>query len=193
VLSFFCLFSCILAANVSPVSHSVPQPASGKAYYKVFPQHDIDTSKTSEFIKKTVGAEDLLPWTDVKDKLMYWTVEASVEKVIQLKSNDGIDRVDEFHPPAPPVVTRSTSEVDAATESPAKGQETTDRYLVVAVLNKSPAEHLQTQQALENPVGKENVRSSSGPNNDVTGWHRTRKIFPCFFFLNLHLLVGRLY
>jgi hypothetical protein len=189
LFSFLCIFSCVLAANVPPVSHSVPQPASGKAFYKVFPKNEIETSQTSEFIKKIVGTEDLLPWTDVMNKLMHWTVEASLEEVNQLKANPGVDRVEEFHPPAPPVGARSTRSVDAATESLAKEQITADRYFVALVHDKSPTEILQIQQVLEHLVGKENIHSTSGPNTDTTGWHCKCKIFLLFFLLITHLCI----
>jgi hypothetical protein len=51
-----------MTANITLIaSHAVPQPASGKLYYKIFPKKDIDTAKTREFIKRIVGADDLLP------------------------------------------------------------------------------------------------------------------------------------
>jgi len=114
VLSLLCLVSCILAANLPRLdSQSAPQPALGKLYYTVFPKNDADTSKTGDFIKQIVGAEDLLPWTDVKGQLMHWTVEASPEEVSQLQGNTGIDHVDEFHPPTPPAATRSIRDTPA--------------------------------------------------------------------------------
>ncbi|KAG9228524.1 hypothetical protein BJ875DRAFT_477246 [Amylocarpus encephaloides] len=108
VLSIVCFASCILAANLPRFdSQSVTQPPAGKSYYTVFPKNDAETSKTSDFVKQIVGAEDLLPWTDVKEQLMHCTVEATPEEVSQLKGNAGIDHVDEFHPPTPPAATRS--------------------------------------------------------------------------------------
>jgi hypothetical protein len=54
LLCFFSIFGCLHAANVTSIS----QPANGKAYYKVFPKDNIDITKTSDFIKGVVGAED---------------------------------------------------------------------------------------------------------------------------------------
>ncbi|RDL37429.1 uncharacterized protein BP5553_04862 [Venustampulla echinocandica] len=108
VLSILYLVGCIIATDLPRLdSQSAPQPALGKSYYTVFPKNGADTSKTSDFIRQIVGAEDLLPWTDVKDQLMHWTVEASPEEVFQLQGNNGIDHVNEFHPPPPPAATRN--------------------------------------------------------------------------------------
>lgn len=108
VLSILCLVSCSLAANLPRLdSQSAPQPAPGKSYYTVFPKDDANIADTADFIKQTVSAEDLLPWSDVKDQLMHWTVEASPVEVSKLKSHTGIDHLDEFHPPHPPVAARS--------------------------------------------------------------------------------------
>jgi hypothetical protein len=114
VLSVLCLVSCILAANLPRYdSQSAPQPTPGKTYYTVFPKNGTDISKTGDFIKELVGAEDLLPWSDVNDQLMHWTVEASPDQVSQLQGNTGIDHVTEFNPPAPPAATRSIRDTSA--------------------------------------------------------------------------------
>lgn len=114
VLYILFLASRILAANLPRLdSQSIPQPAPGKLYYMVFPKNDTDTSKTSDFIKQIIGTEDLLPWTDVEDHIMHWTVEASPEEISQLQSNTGVDHVDEFHPPNPPTATRSIRDTPA--------------------------------------------------------------------------------
>jgi hypothetical protein len=114
VLSVLCLVSCILAANLLRYdSQSAPQPTPGKTYYTVFPKNGTDISKTGDFIKELVGAGDLLPWSDVNDQLMHWTVEASPDQVSQLQGNTGIDHVTEFNPPAPPAATRSIRDTSA--------------------------------------------------------------------------------
>lgn len=108
------LFSSILATNLPQRdSQSATVSPSGKQYYTVFPKSDADITQTSDFIKQVVGVEDLLPWSDVNDNLMHWTVEASLDEVSQLQRNTGIDHVDEFHPPAPPTTTRTTRDVPA--------------------------------------------------------------------------------
>ncbi|CZR66019.1 uncharacterized protein PAC_15919 [Phialocephala subalpina] len=151
VLSILCLVSRILAANLPRLdSQSVPQPAPGKSYYTIFPKNNTDTSKTGDFIKQIVGTEDLLPWTDVEDQLMHWTVEASPEQVSQLQGNTGIDHVDEFHPQNPPATTLSIRDTPA--ETPA------EKYMVFAKDGKNEVKTNQTEQFLQNLVGKQNVR-----------------------------------
>jgi hypothetical protein len=114
VLSVLCLVSCILAAELLRYdSQSAPQPTPGRTYYTVFPKSSTDISKTGDFIKELVSAEDLLPWSDVNDQLMHWTVEASPDQVSQLQGNTGIDHVTEFHPPAPPAATHSIRDMPA--------------------------------------------------------------------------------
>ncbi len=113
-LSVLCLVTCILATNLPQYdSRSAPQPTSEKTYYTVFPKNGTDISKTGAFIKELVGVEDLLPWSDVNDQLMHWTVEASLDQVSQLRGNTGIDHVTEFNPPASPVATRSIRDTPA--------------------------------------------------------------------------------
>ena len=73
-----------------------PQPAAGKTVYNVFPKPGTDNDKTASFVTSTVGAKDLRPWTDVHEKLMHWTVEASDSQVATLKGYDGIERVAEL-------------------------------------------------------------------------------------------------
>lgn len=101
--SVLCLASCILAANLHRYDgRSISQPTPGKAYYTVFPKKGADISKTGDFIKALVGANDLLPWSDVNDQLMHWTVEASPDQVSKMQGNTGIDQVTVFIPPPPP-------------------------------------------------------------------------------------------
>ena len=112
--ALLCLASCILATNLSRHdSQPVPQPAPVKTYYTVFPKNDTDISKTGDFIKELVGAEDLLPWLDVNDQLMHWTVEASPDQVSQMRGNTGIDHITEFNPQASPVATGSIRDTPA--------------------------------------------------------------------------------
>lgn len=87
VISVLCLVSCILATNLTRYdTQSAPQPTPGKSYYTVFPRNGTDIYKTGEFIKELLGAEDLLPWPDVNDQLMHWTVEASPDQVSHCKA-----------------------------------------------------------------------------------------------------------
>jgi hypothetical protein len=114
VLSVPCLVSCILAANLPQNgSQSAPQPTPGGKYYTVFPKNGTDISKTGDYIKELIGAVDLLPWSDVNDQLMHWTVEASPDQVSQLQGNTVIDHVTEFDPKAPPAATRSIRDTPA--------------------------------------------------------------------------------
>jgi hypothetical protein len=77
---------CVFAADTYPPgSDYLPQPAPGKAFYQIFPTENTDTSQTSDFIKRIVHTEDLLPWTDVNDNLIHWTVEASPEEASQMQ------------------------------------------------------------------------------------------------------------
>lgn len=98
-VSILCLVSYTLAANLPRIDR---QPAPGKAFYTVFPKDSADTSKTTDFVKNIVGAEDLLPWTDLDEKLISWTVEASTDEAAQLRSYADVDSVAEFHPPKAP-------------------------------------------------------------------------------------------
>jgi hypothetical protein len=107
VLAALCLVGGVLATDLPQDGGlSPPQPAPGKAYYTVFPKSGTDVSTTGDFIKEVVGTQDLLPWSDVSDQLMHWTVEATLDQVSQLQDNSGIDHVTEFDPPAPPANTR---------------------------------------------------------------------------------------
>lgn len=105
VIPLFCLVSYTLAANIPRLNR---EPASGKAFYTIFPKNGTDTSKTRDFIRGIVGTEDLLPWTYLEEHLVSWTVEASPEEVIHLKDYGDVDNVVEFHPPSA-TVEHSTS------------------------------------------------------------------------------------
>ncbi|KAI0840949.1 hypothetical protein F5Y06DRAFT_308585 [Hypoxylon sp. FL0890] len=92
---------------------TIGQPAPGKQFCTVFPKAGVDTSQTADFIKATVGADDLLPWTDVQENLLSWTVEASEEEVTRLQGHADIDRVTKLElPPQPEKLVRR----DPATE-----------------------------------------------------------------------------
>ncbi|EHK97231.1 putative Subtilisin-like protease 2 [Glarea lozoyensis 74030] len=161
LLCFFSILGCLLAANVTSVS----QPAAGKAYYKVFPKDDIDITKTSDFIKGVVGAEDLLPWTDVKDKLMHWTVEASMEEVEVLKGDEGVARVEVFVPPTAPVSARS------AEDSSPEDDEAAKSYLITPTDGRFPRAVEETRQSLENLVGKDKVHQYGGQSGSAIWWY----------------------
>lgn len=76
-----CLFSYTLAANI-PWMDRQPDPA--KAFYTVSPEDGAETSKTTDFVYCLVGAEDLLPWTDLNEKLISWNFETSTDELAQL-------------------------------------------------------------------------------------------------------------
>ncbi|KAI1142334.1 subtilisin-like protein [Hypoxylon sp. FL0543] len=117
------------------------QPDPGKQFYTVFPKAGVDTSKTVDFIKATVGADDLLPWTDVQDKLLHWTVEASDEEFTRLQQYADIDRVTKFDPPPQP------SKI--ARRDP-RDSEGNDSHLVFP---KDGKNYQQTDTSLKNLVG----------------------------------------
>lgn len=71
----------------------------GKDLYRVFPKQDTDTAATTQFIKSTVDNNDVHPLTNVRGRLMSWTVEAEPSQVAQLEEHDGIDRVAKLKSP----------------------------------------------------------------------------------------------
>ncbi|KAK9420104.1 putative Peptidase S8/S53 domain-containing protein [Seiridium unicorne] len=91
------LSMALLGLNTWTIAADVPrasrQPALGKAFYTLFPKQGIDLSATEKFVKSITDADDLLPWADISDTLVSWTVEASPDEIETLKSNDGIGRV----------------------------------------------------------------------------------------------------
>ncbi|KAK6063014.1 Subtilisin-like protease 3 [Seiridium cupressi] len=91
------LIMALLGLNTWTIATDVPrasrQPALGKAFYTLFPKQGIDLSATEKFVKSITHADDLLPWADISDTLVSWTVEASPDEIETLKSNDGIGRV----------------------------------------------------------------------------------------------------
>lgn len=94
-----CVISCTLAANLPRLNR---QPAPGKAFYTIFPKGGTDSTKTSEFVRNVVGAKDLLPWTNLQEQLVSWTVEASPEEASKLRGYADVDNVIEFHPAEQP-------------------------------------------------------------------------------------------
>ncbi|CAG8958713.1 hypothetical protein HYFRA_00011555 [Hymenoscyphus fraxineus] len=95
MLSVLCLVSCTIAANIPRLNR---EPTSGKLFYTIFPKNGTDTSKTREFVQNIVGTEDLLPWTDLEEHLVSWTVEASPDEVGKLREYADVDNVVDFHP-----------------------------------------------------------------------------------------------
>ncbi|KAL2689287.1 hypothetical protein Neosp_003339 [[Neocosmospora] mangrovei] len=61
----------------------------GKELYRVVPKQDTDAAATTQFIKSTVGNNDVHPLSNVRGRLM-WTVEASPSQVAQLEDHEGI-------------------------------------------------------------------------------------------------------
>lgn len=156
-------------------------PSPGKLYYTVFPKSDTDISKTGDFIKQLVGVEDLLPWSDVNDNLMHWTVEASLDQVSQLQGNTGIDHVDEFNPPAPPTTTQITRDIPAVDWLAERQNEPTEKYMVWATDGKNQDQTNQTEQYLQNLVGKENVRPPFIFDDEIRYWLCISKFFMSLF------------
>lgn len=95
---FLILVPLSTTANVSLASKRTPEP--GKDFYTVFPKESTDVSATVDFIKSTIQNHDLHPCTDVSEKLISWTVEASPSEVAKLDVYDGIVRVVKFEIPA---------------------------------------------------------------------------------------------
>lgn len=80
----------------------VATPDAGKAFYTVYPQQNADHDTTANYIKSVVGEQDLLPWTNTKDQLLSWTIEATSDEAAKVKTSSGVDRVETFVPPAVP-------------------------------------------------------------------------------------------
>lgn len=97
--SVLCLISCALASNLPRLDR---QPTPGNTFYTIFPKNGTETSKTSDFVKDIVGTDDLLPWTNLKDQLISWTVEASPDEASKLRAYPDVESVVEFHPPEQP-------------------------------------------------------------------------------------------
>ena len=106
LISIVCLVSCALAANLPRLDR---QPSPGNEFYTVFPKDGTDTSKTSEFVKSIVGAEDLLPWTNLQEQLVSWTVEASPNEATRIREYADVERVVVFQPLSQPTPQSSTS------------------------------------------------------------------------------------
>lgn len=95
-MPFLFLSSFVLSAEISR-----PEPKSGNDFYNIFPKEGADLPQAVDFIKETVGADDLYPWTDVQNHLKHWTVEASAEEVVKLQGHVGIEKVSKLElPPA---------------------------------------------------------------------------------------------
>jgi hypothetical protein len=65
----------------------------------IYPKQGADISQAADFIKSVVNTEDLLPWTDIHEKLVSWTVEASPDEIDRLQSYGGIGQVTELSLP----------------------------------------------------------------------------------------------
>ncbi len=108
---------------------------------------------------------------------MHWTVEASPDNVSQLQGNTGIDHVTEFNPPALPTATRSIRDTPAV-EWLAKQQDApADQYLVFATDGKNQAQTNQTDQYLQNLIGKQNVRPPFILDDEILYWLSNSKLY----------------
>jgi len=87
---------------MDPAATPESAQASGNVYYNIFPVPDTNYSDTASFIASTVGSSDLSPWTDVRDNLMSWTVEADNNQVAQLSSYANIKQVTRLDIPLAP-------------------------------------------------------------------------------------------
>jgi len=120
LLSFF-LSLCFLArfglpANVPRAGQS--QPGLRKPLYDLFPAPGPNSSETAEFIKATVGTDNLRPSLDSHDQLVSWTVEADEVEITRLEACHGIERVTNHGlpwsvPPEPGVSSRDSVEKSA--------------------------------------------------------------------------------
>jgi hypothetical protein len=99
IISLLCVASSTQAIHLPRVNK---EPEHGKAFYTVFPKKDTDNDKTRDFVKDVIGNEDLMSWTDIKEQLISWTVEASPVEVTKLQGYAGVDKVVVFHPPKAP-------------------------------------------------------------------------------------------
>lgn len=104
-ISIICLVSYTIATNLPRLDR---QPSPGKAFYTIFPKNGTDTSKSREFIKSIVGTEDLLPWTNLREQLLSWTVEASPDEVTLMRNYADIEKVVSYpmEPPAESSISR---------------------------------------------------------------------------------------
>ncbi|KAG9237195.1 peptidase S8/S53 domain-containing protein [Amylocarpus encephaloides] len=174
-MSIIYLSSCTLTANLPRLDR---KPAQGKSFYTIFPKNGTDTSKTSDFIKNVVGAEDLLPWTTLQDQLVSWTVEASIVEVTQLRGYIDVDRINEFHPPKPPHSSTNTTQTardTTAVRGPAERENPNtvpghNGYLVFARDGKNKNETDKTQKFLQKLVGAENVPPPFIWQNELRFW-----------------------
>lgn len=136
------ILALVLFLTTSVMSTDMPrstqsQPENGREYHSVFPEEGADTPDTVDFVKVTVGADDLLPWINVNDKLVSWTVEATSQEVAQLQDNANINRVTKLQlPPHPNKAIRST-EGDSARRQPSEGK---DFYSVFPIVNSDISE-----------------------------------------------------
>jgi hypothetical protein len=112
--------------------------------------------ETAAFVKTTVGTEDLLPWTDVSNNLISWTVEASDDELAQLQGYVGIDQITKLDLPAQPtqgshasVVTTRTLIDTAADDGLSKRQDAAQERLVWPKDGKNKSQCAETEKFLK--------------------------------------------
>ncbi|RDL36626.1 uncharacterized protein BP5553_05978 [Venustampulla echinocandica] len=132
------------------------QPSPGKAFYTIFPKKGTETSKSSEFVKNIVGT-DLLPWTNLQEQLISWTVEASPDEVTLMRNYDDIEKVVPYpmEPPAQPGTPRTvprTGRRDVAENPP-----TVHGYFVFPKDGKNKDETDKTELFLQQLFGAEHI------------------------------------
>jgi hypothetical protein len=102
----FYLFAILLLACCGSSANSTSMAQTGevsdKALYNIFPTSDTDHGTTGSFIMDLMKTNDLMPWTDVQNNLVSWTVEADTTQVAQLINHPGIKQVTKLDIPAPP-------------------------------------------------------------------------------------------
>lgn len=175
LLPFFvyiiCLFSYTLATNLPRIDR---QPSPGKALYTIFPKNGTDISKTSEFVKNIVGTEDLLPWTNLQEQLVSWTVEASPDEVTQLRGYADVDTVVEFHPLEVSIesgTTRADRRAVVVTGLSERDNPPRDLgYLIFPRDGKNNDETSKTERFLLDVVGKDNVRPPLSSRGRLVFW-----------------------
>lgn len=103
------------------------------------------------------------------------------DQVSQLQGKTGIDHLDEFNLPAATATTRSTGDPPAVERLADQQSEPTDKYMVFATDGKNQEQTNQTEQYLQNLVGKENVRPPFIFDDEIRYWLCISKYFMSLF------------
>lgn len=159
------------AADVHRMLHSQRSP--GKDYYNVFPTPGSDYNSTASLIKTTVGTDDLNPWTDVKENLVSWTVEADDDQVTTLGNHPGIKQITKLALPAaatPTGADTTTQEVGGSSSALTNRQEEVQEWII---LPTNPADMVQvneTAQFLRSLTDSEPTQYFENNDKDLQFW-----------------------